>query len=299
MKCVVQLPKSGFVIIVFLTVLIGCPLPARCAPLGYFPPSWYSNSRGTDGFWSSNKRKPARTLSEKQSLLIRTTLKELSKAGISKRKQSGCIKTIADAVSSHGKHHPLQDSQDHATQLENAAACCAQSGREDLAEEIFHCSMKVFGSGTTANHGTVRTLDNLAGLSFKKGSCDQAIGFLNQALDIQKRYSFKGPSDIGLLLNHIAQCYAGAGKFDESEKIMKRAIVTDRERMGENSLAVAEDHYNLGVTYYLKGDKIRAEQYVKTALEMLPKVSQITTPQKEAWSKFLSAIQKEKDSKEK
>lgn len=63
--------------------------------------------------------------------------------------------------------------------------------------------------------------------------------------------------------------------------------------MGENSLAVAEDHYNLGVTYYLKGDKAKAEQCVKTALEILAKMSQKTTEQMDAWSKFYSTIQNE------
>ena len=226
--------------------------------------------------------------------LIKTTLKELSKAGISKSKQSGCIKTISDAVSKHDAKATLGD---EAAQLENAATCCAQSGREDLAEDISHCSMKIFATGSTANSGATHTLDNLAGLSFKKGSCDEAIRFLNQALDIEKHYSFKGPSDTGLLLNHLAQCYARAGKYDESEKIMNRAILTDREKMGETSLAVAEDHYNLGVTHYLKGDKAKAAQCVKTALEMLAKISQNTTEQKDAWSKFYSTLQKETEEK--
>lgn len=288
-----QRSMQGFLISALLTVLTGCPLSASCAPLGYFPPSWYSNSRGTGGFWNSKKTKPARTLSEQQSQLIKVTLKELSKAGISKSKQSGCIKTISDAVSASRKHPAKPASGDEAAQLENAATCCAQAGREDLAEDISHCSMKIFAMGTTANIGAVHTLDNLAGLSFKKGSCDEAIGFLNQALEIEKHYSFKGPSDTGLLLNHLAQCYARAGKYDESEKIMNRAILTDREKMGENSLAVAEDHYNLGVTYYLKGDKAKAEQCVKTALEILAKMSQKTTEQMDAWSKFYSTIQNE------
>ena len=293
MRCEKRLPKKWFFIIALLTVMISCPLSASCAPLGYFPPSWYSNSRGSGGFWNSDKIKPAQTLSEQQSQLIKTTLKELSKAGISKSKQSGCIKTISDAVSSSGKHNARPASKDETAQLENAAICCAQSGREDLAEEISHCSMKIFAKGNTANTGTAHTLDNLAGLAFKKGSCDEAIGFLNQALEIENKYSFNGPSDTGLLLNHLAQCYARAGKYDESEKIMNRAILTDREKMGENSLAVAEDHYNLGVTFYLKGDKVKAEQCVKTALEILPKISQNTTDQKDAWTKFYSSIQKE------
>ena len=297
MRCLKWHSEKGFVIVALLAAMIGYPLDAGSAPLGYFPPSWYSNSRGTASLWNSDKTKPAQTLSEQQSQLIKTTLKELSKAGISKSKQSGCIKTISDAVSSSGKHHAQPASGDEAAQLENAATCCAQSGREDLAEDISHCSMKIFGSGNTAHIGAAHTLDNLAGLSFKKGSCDEAIGFLNQALDIEKHYSFKGPSDTGLLLNHLAQCYARAGKYDESEKIMNRAILTDREKMGENSLAVAEDHYNLGVTNFLRGDKAKAEQCVKTALEMLSKISQNTTEQKDAWSKFYSTIQKE--SKEK
>lgn len=296
MRCEKQLPDWGFLTIVLMTVIIGCPLCAGSAPLGYFPPSWYSNSRGTGGFWNNTKTKPAQTLSEQQSQLIKTTLKELSKAGISKSKQSGCIKTISDAVSF--SRNAKAASGGEAAALENAATCCAQSGREDLAEDISHCSLKIFApSGNSANVGAAHTLDNLAGLSFKKGSCDEAIGFLNQALDIEKNYSFKGPSDTGLLLNHLAQCYARAGKYAESEKIMNRAIFTDREKMGDDSLAVAEDHYNLGVTHYLKGDKAKAEQCVKTALEMLPKVSQNTTEQKDAWSKFYSSIQKE--SKEK
>ncbi len=297
MRCVKQRSDKGFFIIALLSVLIGHSLDADSAPLGYFPPSWYSNSRGDGAFWNSGKKKPAQTLSERQYQLIKTTLKELSKAGISKSQQSGCIKTISDVVSTSGKHHGKPDSRDEVAQLENVANCCAQSGREDLAEDISHCSMKIFGSSKTTNIDTARTLDNLAGLSFKKGSCDEAIRFLNQALDIQKRYSFKGPSDTGLLLNHLAQCYARAGKYEESEKIMNRAIITDREKMGENSLAVAEDHYNLGVTYYLKGDKEKAEQCVKTALEMLPNISQDTTEEVDAWSKFYSTIQQESKGK--
>lgn len=288
MRCLKQRSEKGFVIVALLAAMIGCPLDAGSAPLGYFPPSRYSNYRGGGNFWSSGTKKPAQTLSEQQSQLIKTTLKELSRAGISKSQQSGCIKTISDAVSSSGKHHG-----DEATQLENAAACCVQSGKEDLAEDISHCSLKIFGSQQAEKSGQAHTLDNLAGLSFKKGSCDEAIGFLNQAVDIEKHYSFKGPSDTGLLLNHLAQCYARAGKYGESEKIMNTAILTDREKMGENSLAVAEDHYNLGVTHYLKGDKAKAEQCVKTALEMLPKISQDTTAQKDTWTGFYSTIQAE------
>lgn len=298
MRCEKQLPKKAFLIIALSTVMIGCSLRVSSAPLGYFPPSWYSNSRGTGSIWNRDKTKPAQTLSEQQSQLIKASLKELSKAGISKSQQSGCIKTISDAVSSAGKHHDQPALKDEAAQLENAVICCAQSRREDLAEEISHCSLKIFAStGNTANVGAAHTLDNLAGLSFKKGSCDEAIGLLNQALDIVKHYSFKGPSDTGLLLNHLAQCYARAGKYEESEKIINRAILTDRQKIGENSLAVAEDHYNLGVTNYLKGDKEKAAQCVKTALEMLSRLSQNTTEQKDAWSKLYSTIQN--DSKEK
>jgi tetratricopeptide (TPR) repeat protein len=290
MRCLKQGSEKGFVIVALLAAMIGCPLDAGSAPLGYFPPSRYSNYRGGGDFWSSGTKKPAQTLSEQQSQLIKTTLKELSRAGISRSQQSGCIKTISDAVSSSDKHHGQPDPADEATQLENAAACCVQSGKEDLAKDISHCSLKIFGSQQAEKSRQAHTLDNLAGLSFKKGSCDEAIGFVNQALEIEKRYSFKGQSDTGLLLNHLAQCYARAGKYEESEKIMNRAILTDREKMGENSLAVAEDHYNLGVTHYLKGDKAKAEQCVKTALEMLPKISQDTTAQKDAWSKFYSTI---------
>ncbi|MBS2009891.1 MAG: tetratricopeptide repeat protein [Cyanobacteria bacterium SZAS TMP-1] len=296
MGCEKLLRKNGFQIIVLLAAMIGGPFIANSAPLGYFPPPRYSNYRRTGGFWS-DETKPAQTLSEQQSQLIKTTVKELSKAGISKSKQSGCIQTIADAISSSGKHHAKEAPGDEAAQLENAASCCAQAGREDLAEDISHCTLKIFASQGNATSREAHTLDNLAGLSFKKGSCDRAIGFLNQALEIEKRYSFKGPSDTGLLLNHLAQCYARAGKYDESEKIMNRAILTDREKMGEDSLAVAEDHYNLGVTQYLKGDKAKAEQCVKTALEILPKISQDTTEQKNAWSKFYSIIQKESKAK--
>lgn len=171
MRCEKQLPKKSFLIIALLTVMMsGCPLSASCAPGGYFPPSRYSNYRGYGGFWHSETKKPAQTLSEQQSTLIKITLKELSRAGLSKNQQSGCIKTISDAVSSSSKHHGQPASEDEAAQLENAATCCAQSGREDLAEDISHCSMKIFGSGNTAHIGAAHTLDNLAGLSFKKGN---------------------------------------------------------------------------------------------------------------------------------
>lgn len=271
-----------------LMAALGCQSVASSAPLGYFPP--YSHSRHSSPLWFGSKQHRAKNTPEIQ--LIKTTLKELSKAGISRANRKTCITRLGNAVSkvSSKALDAITSTTSSSEQLERMAECCAEAGLDDLAEEMAHCSL-VLAQQERQNKEVVETLDSLAGLAYKKGDCNNAAQLLNQALDIQRTYSFQGSSDTGLLLNHLAFCYARAGKFEDSERALKQAIKSDQERMGEKSFAVAEDTYNLGVTQAMRGDFQQAVTNVKRALEMLSELPQDTTKEKAEWSKFYSEIQ--------
>lgn len=271
--------------------MLGSQDVADGAPLGYFPPSWYSSYRRPTPLWRESGHRASGDIPEIQ--LIRATLKELSKAGISKKDRETCITKLATAVSkvSHKPAREATSTTSSFEQVEHMVECCAEAGLNELAAEMTHCSLKLAQQGGDKKE-FVQALDSLAGSAYKKGNCDNAAQLLKQALEIERTYSFKGPSDTGLLLNHLAFCYARAGKFDDSERALKQAIKSDQERMGEKSFAVAEDTYNLGVTQAMRGDFQQGEANVKHALDILSELAQDREKEKAEWSKFYSEIQK-------
>src|SRR5215470_16018030 len=97
-----------FIVVALLVATFGCLDISLGAPLGYFPPSWYSNYRRQSPFWEEHKKAKLGTSQEVQ--LIHSTLKELSKAGIKKKDQDECIKKLSSLVSSMTKKPVLQPS---------------------------------------------------------------------------------------------------------------------------------------------------------------------------------------------
>ncbi len=249
--------------------------------LGYFPPARFSNHRGHNAFWS-NERENRDSLNKRQIDLVRRTLKELSRVGLKKNARTKCVQDIAQTVLPVGKVKVKGES----VLLEENADCCARAKQLDLAEAVSQCSLRVFAEG--AKEDRARTLDNLAGLQFQKGDCKQAINSLNEALEIQRRYSSRRASDTGLLLNHLAQCFAQAGSYEESKRLLKQAIKNDTAVRGVASFAVAEDLFNLGVVYQMSGDNTAALESVKTALEKLPNTpgDRDLFEDRTNWSKF-------------
>lgn len=283
------LSSKTFIAIVLFTAVVAHRNAADGAPLGYFPPSWYSN-RSPSALWRDSDHPAITDTQEVQ--LIKRTLKELSRAGISKSNRKTCITKLGIAVSKISHKPPLEiTSTSSSAQLEAMVECCADAGLKELAEDIAHCSLSL-AQQQGDNKESVQVLDSLAGAAYKKGNCDNAAKLLNQALEIQRKYSFKGPSDTGLLLNHLAFCYARAGKFEDSERALKQAIKSDQERMGDKSFAVAEDTYNLGVTEAMRGDFQQAEVHVKRGIDILSELAQERAKEKAEWSKFHSEILK-------
>jgi tetratricopeptide (TPR) repeat protein len=273
-----KLLKIALVVLGIFSIL--CP---KSLGLGYFPPSRFSHQRDHSAFWSNNKREDS--LSDRQKTLIKKTLKELSKAGVTKSARSKCVQDIATSL----LFTKVVGSRESAL-LEESARCCADKGEPDLAEALTQCSLKMFKSKDEASsYSRSQSLDNLAGLQLKKGACKEAMNSLNEALEIQRRYSSRRASDTGVLLNHLAQCYAQSGLYKESIRVLKQAIENDTAVRGAESFAVAEDLFNLGVVHHLAGDNASALAAVEESLDKLPANEEFAKVRKD-WTDFCETL---------
>jgi len=272
-----KLLKIAFVILSFTSM--SHPLSLA---LGYFPPPRFSHQREQSGFWSNRKHQD--TLSDRQKKLIKKTLKEFSEAGVTKGKRSKCVQDIAEILLLGKKV-----SSNESVLLEESARCCLDHGELDLAESLTQCSLKIFKDESWKDERSTdaksQSLDNLAGLQFRKGACKAAISSLNEALEIQRRYSSRRASDTGVLLNHLAHCYAQSGLYEESKRLLKRATENDTAVRGAESFAVAEDLFNLAVVHHLAGENASAQAAVKEAIEKLPVNEEFSRVRKD-WMDF-------------
>lgn len=207
---------------------------------------------------------------------------------MTKKARSKCVRDIAESLLP-GKKVDRSES----VLLEDSALCCANHRESDLAESLIQCSLKMFKVDGSKDEGSSdarsQALDNLAGLQFKKGACKDAISSLNEALEIQRRYSPKRASDTGVLLNHLAQCYAQSGLYKESIRVIRQAIENDTEVRGAESFAVAEDLFNLGVVHHLAGDNASALASVKESLKKLQANEEFATVRKD-WTGFCETL---------
>lgn len=277
-RAIAAIVKSGIVLCALLLMST-----QRVFSLGYFPPPHFSNYRERSSFWS-DQDSAQKTLSSRQIDLVKRTLKELRKAGLDKSEQTKCVQELADSVGlSERKNQGTSET------LSESAACCCEASQHELAEQISHCSLNLLDKSSAER---LQTLDNLAGLKFRAGDCKEAIGFMNEALEIQRRYSKTRASDTGVLLNHLAQCYAKAGHLKQSKRILEQAIKDDTEVRGADSFAVAEDYYNLGIVQNLDNQRDGAIESVKAALDKISRLSkQDSEPVRVNWQKFYESLQ--------
>ena len=108
-------------------------------------------------------------------------------------------------------------------------------------------------------------LNNIAGIYYKKGELDKALGYLEESLRLQTDEKEKAPT-----YNNIALTYGKKGDYQKAVEYFQKAIEIG-ERYGDYH-GVSMWKLNLGDTYRKMKDYEKAEKYILEGLEGVKKV---------------------------
>jgi tetratricopeptide (TPR) repeat protein len=99
-----------------------------------------------------------------------------------------------------------------------------------------------------------------------KGAYDKAIGYYEQALDIDKKNYGDSHPIIAIRYNNIGSSWSSKGAYDKAIRYLEQGLVIDKEYYGESHPQIAIRYNNLGLAWRSKGAYDKAIAYYEQAL---------------------------------
>ncbi|MDD5223092.1 MAG: tetratricopeptide repeat protein [bacterium] len=116
------------------------------------------------------------------------------------------------------------------------------------------------------NSSLAEEANNIGGYFSNYGRIDEAIFFLERALEIRKKLSGEKHPDVATSYNNLGMAYKTKGDLGKAISYYVKALDTAKDLFGEKHLFIATSYNNLGCVYQEKGDLNNAISFHKKAL---------------------------------
>ncbi|OJV39976.1 MAG: hypothetical protein BGO25_09260 [Acidobacteriales bacterium 59-55] len=144
----------------------------------------------------------------------------------------------------------------------------ADQARFPEAEQFARQAIEMDTKLLPASHpATARAISQLGLVLEDRGSYDQAIPVLEQAVQLQSAPDGV-EADLSASLTELANCHYYSGHYEISDKLNHRVLDIDRELYGDHHPQVANDLINLGAIQLDEGHYDQAEEYDRQALDI-------------------------------
>ena len=103
---------------------------------------------------------------------------------------------------------------------------------------------------------------------YNLGEYDDASGLLQQALDLSNASFGSSHPDIAVLQNDLAKTLIRVPEYARAEELLTSALRYNAERYGEDSVACAENLFQLAELHLKKGEIAEAERYAESSIAL-------------------------------
>jgi eukaryotic-like serine/threonine-protein kinase len=158
-----------------------------------------------------------------------------------------------------GERHP-----ETARLLVALGALRADQAEFEDAERLTRQGLEILQQIRGAEAGAVRARTALGRVLNERGSYDDAVAILEQAL----RSSRGDEASVGRveLLNQLANAHFYAGRLEVSDSLTRRVLLMSRSLYGDRHPSVADDMITLGAVQFERGNYVGAETHYREAL---------------------------------
>jgi hypothetical protein len=152
-----------------------------------------------------------------------------------------------------------------------------------LYEESLNLRVKAFGIDHPA---VAQSMNNLAGMRFRQGKHDEAIGLYERSRDIKIKLYGSESIDVAESLNNIAVLHMAGGKLASAVHYQEQAVSMLQKILGPDHPNTVNVRGNLGISYKRMGFQDLGDKMVNEALAFLAKNSY---PVSHPWVKKFTA----------
>ncbi len=115
----------------------------------------------------------------------------------------------------------------------------------------------------------IETMVSLAQLSWRQADFDQAIARGNELLEARRRTYGDPSTDVAVTLDFLGRVLVEAGRYDEAEQAIQKALAMSLALHGEESAEVAGCYQNMAVLEEIwRQDYVRAEELTRKEIEI-------------------------------
>jgi tetratricopeptide (TPR) repeat protein len=147
------------------------------------------------------------------------------------------------------------------------ASTLGENSRYDEAEAL---QRKVLESQTKTlgrdHPDTAASINSLAWILFSAGKARDALPYAEESLRLQ-RDVVKNDRDLSMALNTLAMTYRDLQRIEESEKLSREMLETDRRRLGSAHPTTLIDMSNLSMVLMDQGKNAEAESLLLQAID--------------------------------
>ncbi|MGO6746933.1 CHAT domain-containing tetratricopeptide repeat protein [Rhizobium ruizarguesonis] len=158
--------------------------------------------------------------------------------------------------------------------LENATGMLrSRQGRYGEAEAHIRNALTLYAQLNTSGRETAAAATNLGVLLQDSGRPQQAIPYLEQALNIFDSNGLQRDPYYGNLLGNLGLAYMGVRRFDDAERLFSQEISQDSRKYGDESVVVGSSLVNRADLYNAMGswnDALRDAQGAVNIFEQNP-----------------------------
>jgi len=138
--------------------------------------------------------------------------------------------------------------------LENATGMLrSRQGRYGEAEAHIRNALTIYGQLNMSGRETAAAATNLGVLLQDSGRPQQAIPYLEQALNIFDSNGLQRDPYYGSLLGNLGLAYMGVRRFDDAERMFTQEISQDSRKYGDDSVVVGSSLVNRADLYNAMG----------------------------------------------
>ncbi|HEY9177183.1 MAG TPA: tetratricopeptide repeat protein, partial [Flavipsychrobacter sp.] len=129
----------------------------------------------------------------------------------------------------------------------------------------YRLALEYYEMAVKASPQNTDYLDKAGRLSRDLGYVDNAIHYLQRAIDIEEKQNALQP-DLAALYNGIGLVWFSKGAYDRAIDYYEQALAIDKQHYGESHPNTAADYNNLGSVWYIKGEYDKSIEYFELAL---------------------------------